>query len=185
MSRRLLMLTVDDELGASTRYRVLAHLQALQAAGFRTEVRFPSRSALGGRLQRFWRAVDRARDVFASRRTDLLFVHRKTYPAPLAHWLKRAAPRRVFDMDDALDLPPPSRAFDPAERRRYRRRFEETVNAFDLVLCGNTELAGRLPHDRFEVLPTPIDTEIFAPSRVDRDPEVLGWVGVHILCFCT
>ena len=177
MSRRLLMLTVDDELGASTRYRVLAHLQALQAAGFRTEVRFPSRGALRGRLRRLWRAVDRARDLFEARRADLLFVHRKTYPAPLAHRLARTAPRRVFDMDDALDLPPPSRALEAAERRRYRRRFEETVNAFDLVLCGNTELAARLPHERYEVLPTPIDTEIFAPSRVDRDPDVLGWVG--------
>ena len=175
--RRLLLLTVDDELGASTRYRVLAHLQALQAAGYRTEVRFPSRRALRGRLRRFWRAVDRVRDVFESRRADLLFVHRKTYPAPLAHRLARTAPRRVFDMDDALDLPPASRSLDPAERRRYRRRFEETANAFDLVLCGNTELAGRLPHDRFELLPTPIDTEIFAPSCVERNPGVLGWVG--------
>ncbi len=51
------------------------------------------------------------------------------------------------------------------------------MNAFDLVLCGNTELADRLPHGRYELLPTPIDTEIFAPSRVDRDPDVLGWVG--------
>ena len=175
--RRLLLLTVNDELGASTRYRVLAHLQALQSAGFHCEVRFPSQWALRGRLRRLWRAVDRTRDVLEPRRADLLFVHRKIYPVPLTKRLTQAASRRVFDMDDALDLPPPSRALDPAERRRYRRRFEETVNAFDLVLCGNTELAGRLPHDRFEVLPTPIDTEIFAPSCIHRDPEVLGWVG--------
>jgi glycosyltransferase involved in cell wall biosynthesis len=81
-------------------------------------------------------------------------------------------------MDDAVDLPPPSR--DPGPRRRARRRrdFEATVGAADLVLCGNRELAARLPHDRFELLPTPIDTSRFAP-RPDggNRGKVLGWVG--------
>lgn len=171
------MLTVADERGASTRYRVLAHREALRAAGYQTEIRFPPSRALRGSFRGFWRALDRVRDVVAYRRADLLFVHRKTYPRPLSDWLHGAAPRRVFDMDDALDLPPPSRSLNDAETRRYRRRFERTVNAFDLVLCGNEDLAGRLPHDRYELLPTPIDTERFAPSRVTRDPKALGWVG--------
>ena len=174
---RLVMLTVDDERGASTRYRVLAHREALRAAGYQVEVRSPPSRALRGALRGFWRVVDRTRDVFAYRQADLLVVHRKTYPRPLSDWLKGAAPRRVFDMDDALDLPPPSRAVNDAEKARYLRRFEQTVNAFDLVLCGNRDLANRLPHDRYELLPTPIDTERFTPDRVSRNPRTLGWVG--------
>jgi glycosyltransferase involved in cell wall biosynthesis len=84
----------------------------------------------------------------------------------------------LFDMDDALDLPPPSRSLGAASRRRYRANFEATVRSANLVLCGNRELASRLPHRRFELLPTPLDTERFSPAAVGPPGEkVLGWVG--------
>ena len=172
----MLVLPVDDERGASTRYRVLAHLPALEAAGYRPRVRFPLRLRNGGPLRRVWRVADIVRDLHLGGGADLLFVHRKTYPAALAGRLKGLARRRVFDMDDAIDLPPPSRLLDAAAKRRYRNNFEATVGAFDLVLCGNRELASRLPHGRYELLPTPIDTRLFAPG--DRLPaRTLGWVG--------
>jgi glycosyltransferase involved in cell wall biosynthesis len=81
-------------------------------------------------------------------------------------------------MDDALDLPPPGKELGPAARLRYTRNFQATVGAADLVVCGNAELAARLPHERFEILPTPIDTERFHPGAVPP-PErpTLGWVG--------
>ena len=53
-----------------------------------------------------------------------------------------------------------------AAARRFRTNFEATVSAADLVLCGNRHLAGRLPHERFELLPTPIDGDRFAPGAV-------------------
>jgi glycosyltransferase involved in cell wall biosynthesis len=84
----------------------------------------------------------------------------------------------VFDMDDALYLPPPGRSGALADARRYRRNLEATAAAADLVLAGNRELSAHLPHQRVELLPTAIDTERFAPHRrsAASNPSV-GWVG--------
>lgn len=169
---RTLLRCVGDERGASTRYRVLAHRAALEASGFRTRLRFSTATTRGGRL------LELAQDLWPARRPQLLLIHRKTYPVRWAARLARTADCRVFDMDDAIDLPPPGRALDERELRRYRRRFESTVNACDLVLCGNRHLEGRVPHRRTAILPTPIDTVRFHPSRVRPGwGSVLGWVG--------
>ncbi|MBI4161481.1 MAG: hypothetical protein HY509_03445, partial [Acidobacteria bacterium] len=177
-ARRVLILPVADQEGASTRYRVLAHLPALEAAGFATEVRFPLTRFRRGASYRLLRALDLTRDICRSGGADILFIHRKTYPPPLALGLRRPHRAVVFDLDDALDLPPPGK--DPGERgrRRYRRNFIATLEAADLALCANRALASRLPHDRFEILPTPIDTTRFAPEAVgEATGPVLGWVG--------
>ena len=63
---------------------------------------------------------------------DLLFIQRKTYPPALAPLLRRRRRPVVYDMDDALDLPPPSLALGGSALRRYRRNFEATVAAADL-----------------------------------------------------
>jgi glycosyltransferase involved in cell wall biosynthesis len=119
-----------------------------------------------------------SRDVSTGRSADLLYIHRKLYPPWFARRLHCAARSLVFDMDDALDLPPPHTRTGEVDSPRYRRNFEATVHAADLVLCGNDELASRLPHDRYELLPTPIDTERFRPDAIrPAAGPVLGWVG--------
>ena len=174
-AREILMLTVDDERGASTRYRVLAHRPALRDAGFTPRVRFPLQRPGARRL---WRILDLCRDTLAGGAEGLLFIHRKTYPPPFSSFLRRPGRSVIFDLDDAVDLPPPGQHVGGETLRRYRRNFEATVSVADLVLCGNRELADRLPHDRYALLPTPIDTERFRPDaiRSARGP-VLGWVG--------
>jgi len=176
--RSMVLRAVGDETSASTRHRVLAHRAALEVAGWDTEVRFPRCGGRPGPFRGMLRLADLVDDLITPKRVDLLFVHRKTFPVALADRIRRAASRLVFDMDDAIDLPPPSREMSERENRRYRRRFEATVNAFDLVLCGNPELAARVPHDRVELLPTPVDTVRFTPSRLRRrGGTTLGWVG--------
>ena len=176
--RRVTLLPVDDERGASTRYRVLAYLPFLARAGYETDVRYPAGNRAAGPSRPLWRGLDLMQDLLQTVSEDLLLIHRKTYPAPLARLLRRRGRPLVFDMDDALDLPPPSRRAGEAERRRYRANFEATVAQADLVLCGNRELASRLPHDRYALLPTPLDTDRFAPDAVDPPRgKVLGWVG--------
>jgi len=174
----MMLRAVGDETSASTRHRVLAHRAALESAGWSTEVRFPRCAGRPALLKGLLKLTDLVDDLIALRRVDLLFVHRKTFPAALADRIRRSAHKLVFDMDDAIDLPPPSRELSVSENRRYRSRFEATVNAFDLVLCGNADLAARVPHDRVELLPTPIDTVRFTPSRLrERGGTTLGWVG--------
>ena len=173
VTRRLLAVAVGDELVASVRYRVLAHVPALRAAGFEVSVRAP----LGSR-GRLGRLADLVRDTVRPAAEDVLFVHRKTYPFPFSRLLARKRRAFVFDMDDALDLPPPGRAADASEIARYRRNFEATVRDADLVLCGNAELASKVPHGRTAIVPTPIDTLRFAPGAVAAATgPTLGWVG--------
>jgi glycosyltransferase involved in cell wall biosynthesis len=173
---RLAVLPVDDERGASTRYRVLAYLPALRAAGFEPEVRFPVRAE--GPLSRAARLADLTRDIASIGRADQVLVHRKMYPEPFASRLRRAARRLVLDIDDAVDLPPPGRVLDEAARDRYRKNFEATAGAADLVICGNRELEDRVPHDRTVRIPTPIDTSRFHPQAIGPPrPLTLGWVG--------
>jgi glycosyltransferase involved in cell wall biosynthesis len=170
---------VGDARTASTRYRLLAHLPALTAAGWAPEVRYPLSLGRGGALRRLWRALDLLRDVTAHRRPgELLFIQRKTFPSPFARRLPRPGRPVIFDMDDALYLPPPTAAAGAAVRRRHRRNLVATAAASDLVVVGNAELARELPHSRHALLPTAVDTERFSPARLaaPAGPSV-GWVG--------
>jgi glycosyltransferase involved in cell wall biosynthesis len=170
---RLLAVTVGDAHVASVRYRVLAHVPALEAAGFSVELRYPlsARGKLG-------RLADLARDTLRPGGERVLLVHRKTYPPPFSALLARNGRAFVFDMDDALDLPPPSHPSDAGDHARYRRNFLSTIRDADLVLCGNAELASKVPHGRTAIVPTPIDTDRFAPGVVAQAVgPTLGWVG--------
>jgi glycosyltransferase involved in cell wall biosynthesis len=81
-------------------------------------------------------------------------------------------------MDDALDLPPPGRETDGSSAARYLKNFEATIRDADLVLCGNAELAAKVAHGRTSIVPTPIDTDRFAPDAVtSATGPTLGWVG--------
>jgi glycosyltransferase involved in cell wall biosynthesis len=177
-ARRITLLAAGDERRASTRYRLLAYRPALRAAGFDSVVRFPRDRSARGPSRPAWRAVDLLQDLLDPALDDLLFIQRKTYPPALAPLLRRRRRPVVYDMDDALDLPPPSLAPGRSALRRYRRNFEATAAAADLVICGNRELAARLPHERHELLATPVDTDRFSPAAVGPPSgKVLGWVG--------
>ena len=176
--RLLLILPVSDERAASTRYRILAHLPALRAAGFTPRVQPPLDLDRSRASRLLFRAADMMRDFYARAEEDLLLVQRKTYlPGPVSR-LRREGRPFVFDMDDAIDLPPPGNSAKPSALRRYRRNFVATVETADLVLCGNRQLAKRLPHERYEILPTAIDTRRFAPKALTTTAgKTLGWVG--------
>jgi hypothetical protein len=140
---RILVLTAGPPRRASTRYRILAHVPALERAGYRVDVRPPVGASRGPR--RLLRLLDLVRDRLVAPPAGLLLVQRKTYPPLFAAGLRRRAAAVAWDIDDALDLPPPGRDVDDEVLRRYRRNFVATADAADLVLCGNRELASRLP----------------------------------------
>ena len=48
----------------------------------------------------------------------------------------------MFDLDDAIDLPPPGHHLDAADAGRYRRNFEATLAMMDLVICGKQAIDG-------------------------------------------
>ncbi len=167
---------IGDERVASTRYRVLVRLDAVCADGWSVELETQSvtvRSLLSP-IRRLRELVhDTAREPAA----DVLFIHRRNYPPPFARRLAAFRLSVIFAFDDALYLPPPSAAQDDAGRERFRRNFELTSDAADLLICGNEEFARQAPEVRPGVLPTSIDCERFTPSAVRPAPEpVVRWV---------
>jgi len=170
------MLPVGDASVASTRYRVLAYREALGRGGLAPVIRFVSSSRRLGR--RGGRVLDLIRDTWRSPRADVVFIQRRTYPGVFARRLARFRMPVVFDLDDAIFLPPPGRPGTARDRARYRRNFDATLAAADVVVCGSNALASTVEHPRVEVLPTPVDTVRFRPlstSPVSR--PTLGWVG--------
>lgn len=174
---RAVFRVVGDEKTASTRYRVLAHRDALEAAGFATDVQLQRDPRWNlGRLP--LRLAQLVADTWGPLSADLLFIHRRTYPPLFARRLRRPDVPLVFDFDDALYLPPPSAPQDSRTKSRYLRNFEATATAARLVLCGNSELARNVPHERVAILPTPLDCRRFSPPKIDSPAEpVVGWVG--------
>ena len=175
---RLGILVVGDESVASTRYRVLAHLSALDTAGYDASVAFqPSRPAR--RLFRMpLRVLDELRDLRRFSDCDLLMIHRRSYPPIMAGLLGGGRRPTVFDFDDALYLPSPTETHSIRDQKRYRSNFNATTAAVDLVLCGNTELAREVEHQRTSIVPTAVDCSRFHPEVVGPTLEPhLGWVG--------
>ncbi|MEE4272570.1 MAG: glycosyltransferase family 4 protein [Thermoanaerobaculales bacterium] len=177
--RRLGVLVVGDETVASTRFRVLAHRDALAAAGYRVEVAFQRPRPASRLLRAPLRLIDELRDLRRHRGADLLLVHRRCYPPRLARVLARRGAPVVFDVDDALYLPSPAEPQTASARGRYRRNFDATAAAAELVLCGNAEIAGEVAHERTEILPTAVDCDRFRPEALAGGGEGagVGWVG--------
>ncbi len=175
--RRLLARTVGDERTASTRHRVLAHLKALDSAGIDValEMQTADRWSFFRPLHRLGELL---RDTSFRPSADLIMMHRRTYPPIFARRLASLGVPVVFDLDDALYLPPPSCTQGDGEGKRYRRNFDATCAAANLVICGNAELARNVPHDRTEIVPTAIDCRRFKPSAITpATAPVIGWVG--------
>ncbi len=168
---------VGNETTASTRFRLLAHIEALRSAGFEVQIRASIRHP--------WRFIrvplriaELVHDTSVPLPADLMLIQKRTYPPPFAGSLKRKKIPVVFDVDDAIYLPPPSGSRDYRTLARYRRNFESTAAAANLVICGNREIASKVPHDRVATVPTALDCQRFCPSRLPESTEpVVGWVG--------
>jgi glycosyltransferase involved in cell wall biosynthesis len=176
--RRLRILVVGDETVASTRYRILAHLPALEAAGYRTTAAFQKPRPAWRLLRLPLRLRDELRDLRQADDADLLLVQRRSYPPAFARMLGRRSRLTAFDIDDAIYLPSPSEPQSALAHRRYRRNFNATASAVDLVICGNAELAGEVEHKRKVVVPTAVDCDRFQPDTVGNvEGPTAGWVG--------
>ena len=170
---------VGDATVASTRYRILAHLPALRAAGFDPKVTFQEPRP-ESRLLRFpLRLLDEIRDLRQADDSDLLLIHRRCYPALFAPLLRKKNRPMVFDIDDAVYLPSPVEPNSRIARARYRRNFDTTAAAANLVLCGNRVLAERVgERQRKVIVPTAVDCGRFHPDAIGEvEHPAAGWVG--------
>jgi hypothetical protein len=98
---------------------------------------------------------------------DLVYLERELLPPftpRLERWAMAAAPRSIFDFDDAIHLKRPG-AIAEICRRATR------------VIAGNETLAAwARPHTpRVSVVPTPVDSDRWIPGR--RDGRTVVWSG--------
>ena len=153
------------------RYRVLPFRSYLERSGHSFDVRawpgfWPSRLLLLHQL----------------RRTDVLLVQRRLFPAWQLRLLRRQVSWLVYDFDDAVFLRNSynPRGHDSAARTR---RFDEMVQLADAVVAGNEFLHDQVlsvtEPSRIHVIPTCVDAERYpmAAHKPDRPTTHLVWVG--------
>jgi glycosyltransferase involved in cell wall biosynthesis len=126
--------------------------------------------------------------VTTRNRYDAFFVYREAYPigpAVLETLLSRSAGRPlVYDFDDAIFLSNSSDANRIVSALKYPQKVESIIRRSALVLAGNEYLAGyaRARNSNVAVLPTCVDTTVFAPRATPAPPgatPVIGWIGTH------
>jgi glycosyltransferase involved in cell wall biosynthesis len=152
------------------RYRVSAFRPHLEAAGYRLDLRpWP---------KRWW---SRLRLGNALRDADVVILQRKLLPVWLLYLLRCAAPRLVFDFDDAVFL---RDSYSPKGLHSATRlhRFMATVETADVVVAGNPYLAAEAARwaavpGRVHVVPTCVEPARYAPARHQGAGVELVWVG--------
>jgi len=128
----------------------------------------------------------RARQTLGSKQYDLLFVQREAMPFGPAvfEWLYGTTGRlpMVLDLDDATYVPYESPTY--GKLGSYLKFFGKTNHLIDrsnLVVCGNRFIAKHVESrgTRAVVIPTIVDTDVFAPVSGTNEIPVVGWIGTH------
>jgi hypothetical protein len=122
------------------------------------------------------------RGIFARRRLwgalasrDVVVLHRTVLGEADLVGLRRKAKALVLDMDDAIQHRPSG----VPGGRGLRKKFELTVRACDVVICGNLHLRDevRRRHPRVRLLPPASFSPPEVPERTGEGPVRLVWTG--------
>src|SRR5256885_13658987 len=191
---RLLALSPVPAEGAGCRFRVMQYVPALGQAGFAVTVapffgaRFFDLVYRPGRyVEKFGaflrQTLARLKLLMSRDSYDAFFVYREAYPfgPPLVETLLAHTRGRplVYDFDDAIFLSNSSEANRFASALKYPQKVPAILRRSSLVLAGNGYLAdyARAYNPSVAVLPTCVDTNVFAPRRTPRAagaPLVVG-----------
>lgn len=189
---------------ANTRYRVCQFLPYLKSRGIECEVAPFISSELFREMYRRGRiirkvagmarsAFRRLADAMRARRFDVVCVSREAmlFGPPVIEWLidKVARSPMIFDFDDAIFVPYVSPTYGRfASWLKSPSKVPRILSMSAHVIAGNEYLANyaRRHNRRVTVLPTVVDTELFAAAgRLARqragvaDRPVIGWIGSH------
>jgi glycosyltransferase involved in cell wall biosynthesis len=184
---------------AATRYRLEQFVKPLAARGIELDVRPFLDSRLFSSLYRrddlprtafglARSALQRALDVFATRRADVLLVQREAmmFGPPLIEWLSTRALRcpMVLDLDDATYVPYTSPTYGRlGSALKWFSKTDDLIRWAKVVTCGNRSIAEYVSGKgaRAVIIPTVVDTDRFRPAdaSAENDPLVLGWIGTH------
>ena len=216
MGLRVLFLTPNPIEAANTRYRVYQFLPYLRSRGIECEIAPFISSGLFRDLYRRGRvirkiagmarsALGRVADVARASRFDVVCVSREAmlFGPPVVEWLVNKVARCpiVFDFDDAVFVSYVSPTYGRfASWLKYPSKSSRILAMSAHITAGNEYLASyaRLHNRRVTILPTVVDTELFANtdphprsnghsiSGPDIGPDigpvigpVIGWIGSH------
>jgi glycosyltransferase involved in cell wall biosynthesis len=170
---KVLLLPAGGPGVASSRFRVYQYVAALRSAGFRVDL-LPGPGPGAPLPARYLLRVLRAAAT-----SDVVIVQKR--PLGRAFLALRAVnPRVIYDVDDALWVPPPG-GIDASTLDRARRGIARAMRLSRAVIAGNPWLAAYAARHarRVRVIETPIDTDLYRPRpiRAAGGPVVLGWIG--------
>jgi len=171
----LLFLSSSGPTLPSVRFRVLPYVREAERRGLAVRHLVVPKT-LAGRLG-MYATLPAARAVV---------LQKKLLPKPEVVLLRRRCRFLAFDFDDALWTCHPN-AGEVVEDQRSLARLEAVCRAADLVIAGNAYLAERVEgwSSRVEVLPTPLDTDAYAPPerREEGGKVTVGWMGTSCNLF--
>jgi glycosyltransferase involved in cell wall biosynthesis len=169
----VLFLPAFGREGASSRFRVYQFLEPLRVAGWDARVLPPP-----GR-SRWSRTFYLARALSGAARADVVVLQKRLMGRGLGP-LSRVNPRLVYDLDDAIYLPPPGVSVSAEALAGMQAKVLRTASLARVVTVGNKHLANYFAGvaRRIVILPTVVDAERFRPaSRSPDGVAVVGWVG--------
>lgn len=168
--KRVLVIT-NNLKQASYRVRIEKLIPLLAASGIELDVKVRPRGWPIGSLAR--------QKLFQSAKNyDSVILQRKLLDGAEARLLARSARRVIFDVDDAVMYCQGNAGF--WERRRARRRFEQTARAVSHVVAGNEYLADLFRREGAEVsvLPSVVDVKQYAvKEHAATKTPTLVWIG--------
>ena len=192
---RVLGICAFPEEFACTRYRLLQYVRPLAERGIELEVRpffnsseykkFYQDTRLVSRLvSSAYPLARRTVDIFKTVRADLILIQREAvlFGPAFFESIYQLAGRvpMVLDLDDAVYIPYESERYGEfGNKLKFFGKTNELIRKADLVICGGEFVAdyARDLGARTEVLPTVVDTDLFAPSVRRNETPVIGWIG--------
>ncbi len=181
----VLFLTQSGETLPSVRFRVLPYVRNAGLRG-RSASWKPVPKTLVGRVP-FYALLPKARTIV---------LQKKIVSPQELRLLRRKCLKLAFDFDDALWTCHPNVPQGRAREKKCAKaweRLQAVCSGVDLVLAGNMFLAQKVRSfsDRLEVLPTPIDTDVYAPDSGPSaafpaspdDKVTVGWMGTSCNLF--
>jgi len=170
---KVLFLPAFGREGASSRFRVYQFLEPLRAAGWTAKVLAAPRRSHWSRTSYL------ARALMGALGADVVMLQKRLMGRGLGA-LTRVNARLIYDLDDAIYLPPPGVRMPGEALARMRANLLRTASLARVVTVGNKHLADYFTGvaRRIMILPTVVDTERFRPVPRSRDRVVVvGWVG--------
>jgi glycosyltransferase involved in cell wall biosynthesis len=191
----VLVLTRYEDLGASSRYRMLQFLPYLQEHGFQVDVHsLLSNKYLtalyNGKRQSIESIVmaylKRFAEVLQASRYDLVWIEKEAMPflpGSIERILLGRKTRYVLDYDDAV-----FHRYDTHNnliiRRTLGRKYAMIMRGASLVVAGNPYIADRAREfgaRHVEVLPTVVDLDKYTlTDRNETNDPIFGWIGTPI-----